>query len=189
MKEERIKGWHFLRSNRRLGYGDNREVKAGRILSVDCEPRAGVRGLHAAKTLRFAAFHASESSPIVCRVEVWGNVSNGAFSVFAAQNRKVLWLVDFRDFAAMRARKIIGKLYKDVWRDHQRAWDCGDLGFFLDCNGEAEMFSAEEAFVAAALLVLDPVTFSRQRFEIAHGRDACWKRVERQLAKYAGKSL
>ena len=42
-----MKGWHFCSADRRLGYGDGRLIEAGKTLSVDCEPRLCLAGLHA----------------------------------------------------------------------------------------------------------------------------------------------
>ena len=31
----KIKAWHFCRNDKKLGYGDNREIKVGETLTVD----------------------------------------------------------------------------------------------------------------------------------------------------------
>jgi hypothetical protein len=71
-KNHRILGWHFAQDDGCLGYGDGRKIIAGRILSVDCEPRCCQRGLHCSRSIVDALSYSR--GVMLCRVEVWGDV-------------------------------------------------------------------------------------------------------------------
>jgi len=60
--------WHFIRENKKLGYQDDRIVRAGRTYKVDCEPILCESGLHASKEAIDALVYAP--GPIICRVEL-----------------------------------------------------------------------------------------------------------------------
>lgn len=73
--------WHFCQVDEhgvaRLGYGDNREVKAGETLRVEGEPVLCERGLHASRRLWDALSYAQGKRLALCRVELGGTVQHG----------------------------------------------------------------------------------------------------------------
>ena len=111
-----MKAWHFVRDDKRLGYGDNRIVKVGRTHKVKGEPVLCNHGLHASVRLIDAMDHASSS--ILTRVELGGVIIRGDDKVVATE-RTVLWMGDISDllhkFAcdeaerALKARKVTDK--------------------------------------------------------------------------------
>ncbi len=90
-KEEITFGWHFLPADKKLTYGDGREVIAGRTLSVECTPECTEAGLHSLTTLNVALCHAPGN--VICRVASWGDV-DGEDDILAAKNRHVVWMLD-----------------------------------------------------------------------------------------------
>ena len=103
-----MKAWHFLREDRRLGYGDRRIVEAGETLTVDCRPVLCRAGLHASVSPLDALRYAP--GPVVCRVQLGGTIVRGDDKV-AATERTVLWMYDsspvLRHFARACALDVI----------------------------------------------------------------------------------
>ena len=107
-EEVPVKAWHFLREDRCLGYGDNREVIAGETYTVDGPSELCVRGLHGSKrpldALRYAP------GPVVCRVEIGGDVVEGDDKIVGT-TREVLWMYDatevLREFARFCALDVV----------------------------------------------------------------------------------
>ena len=86
--------WHFLREDRKLGYGDGRLVIAGDTLSVPGPLEMCNYGLHASKNLLDALKYAPGS--ILCKVELGSDViTQGDKSV--SSSRKTLWMTDISD--------------------------------------------------------------------------------------------
>jgi len=92
--EEKVTAWHFLREDRRLGYDDGREVVEGETLSISAARRVTPCefGLHASEWLVDAIKFAS--GPILCLVEVWGDVARHGDDKIAGRHRKVLEMHD-----------------------------------------------------------------------------------------------
>ena len=89
-KDQRVLGWHFVRENRRLGYNDNRVVKAGKTYSVPQDKPLELcwYGLHASKRLIDALQYAP--GPVLCRVELIGDIKQDE-NKMVAYERHVLW--------------------------------------------------------------------------------------------------
>ena len=107
--EEKVTAWHFLREDRRLSHDDGRKVVEGETLSISAARRVtpGAFGLHAPAARRVTpcefGLHASEwlvdaikfaSGPILCLVEVWGDVARHGDDKIAGRHRKVLEMHD-----------------------------------------------------------------------------------------------
>lgn len=92
--DDAVLGWHFLRPDRRLGYGDNRLVVAGHTLRVAERPRLFERGLHGSRQLIDAIRYAPSS--VVCRVSIGGALDRAEDKV-SGQYREVLWVADIGD--------------------------------------------------------------------------------------------
>ena len=111
-KPRGVLAWHFVSSDRRLGYGDNREVAAGKTyIAPEGDLKLCKHGMHASidplDALGFAP------SPIVCRVLCWGEIERGDDKL-VARRRKVIWMSDatdtLREFARWCALQVI-----DLW--------------------------------------------------------------------------
>jgi len=96
--------WHFVNEDRRLGYGDNRIVKQGRVYKVPqnrplklCE-----YGLHASKRILDALQYAP--GPVLCRVELRGKMFHDS-DKSVAYERKVLWMMDATDVLRSFSRR------------------------------------------------------------------------------------
>ena len=87
----KIKAWHFLRQDGKLQFPPHTKVKAGQILKVEDEPVLCQTGLHASIRAFDALSYAP--GPIVCRVEVSGNIVQGTDKL-AGTERKVIWMAD-----------------------------------------------------------------------------------------------
>ena len=107
--EEKVTAWHFLREDRRLSHDDGRKVVEGETLSISAARRVtpGAFGLHAPAARRVTpcefGLHASEwlvdaikfaSGPILCLVEVWGDIARHGDDIIAGRHRKVLEMHD-----------------------------------------------------------------------------------------------
>ena len=86
--------WHFLAEDKRLGYGDGRLVEVGQTLECEGEPELCNNGLHGSARLIDALRYAS--GPIVCRVEIDGDVIEGEDKL-CGRRRTVLWMLDATD--------------------------------------------------------------------------------------------
>ena len=91
-------GWHFLRTDRRLGYRDNRLAVVGETLTVSGPLVICKRGLHASARALDALSYAP--GPIACRVQLSGTVLVGSdehADKACATERTVLAIVDASD--------------------------------------------------------------------------------------------
>lgn len=82
-------GWHFLPSDRKLGYSDDRVVKVGETLEASGVPYVCNRGMHASERPSHAAQFGK--GPVLCRVLVEGDLDNGN-DKFCGRRRTVLWM-------------------------------------------------------------------------------------------------
>jgi len=105
---ETIEAWHFLPSNLKLGYGDNREVKVGETLTVDTPLELCKSGLHASFTIRDAMLY--QSGPICCKVEI-GLDGKQNENKIVSSFRKVIWMKDctriLHDFSCLCAERTL----------------------------------------------------------------------------------
>ena len=91
-------GWHFVREDRRLGYGDGREVKMGETLTVEGPLEMCQHGLHASVRALDALQYAP--GPIACRVRLSGEVlgpTDEHSDKACATERTVIAMVDATD--------------------------------------------------------------------------------------------
>ena len=96
-----MRAWHFVGADRRLRYGDGATVAPGYVYTWDGPLALCQSGLHASvraiDALRYAP------GPIVCRVEMGGEIVRGDDNV-VAQSREVLWAADATDALRRFAR-------------------------------------------------------------------------------------
>ncbi len=154
-RAERVLAWHCINTTRTLGYGDGRKVVAGKTLTVKRPDDIALcnYGLHASERLIDALSHARE--PIVCRVELSGNVLHGDDKLVASK-RKCLWIVDathaLRLWACWCAERAL-KLERKAGREPDaRSWKAIEVtSKYL--NGKAqvdELIAAQNAAAYAA---------------------------------------
>ena len=86
--------WHFMSKDKRLGYDDGRLVEVGVPLECKGKPALCVNGLHGSARLIDALKYAN--GPIVCRVEIEGDVIEGK-NKLCGRRRTVLWMLDATD--------------------------------------------------------------------------------------------
>ena len=86
--------WHFLSEDKRLGYDDGRLVEVGQTLECEGKPVLCSNGMHGSERLIDALKYAS--GPIVCRVEIEGDVIEGK-NKLCGRRRTVLWMLDATD--------------------------------------------------------------------------------------------
>ncbi len=91
MTTDRILGWHFLPEDGKLANGDGRLVTVGKTYSHDGPIEICSSGLHASRRIIDALRYAP--GPILCRVEVWGDVQSHADKV-CAWHRRVIAMAD-----------------------------------------------------------------------------------------------
>lgn len=89
-----MKAWHFISSDRRLRYDDNRRVEAGEIYTTDADPVLCIAGMHGSIKPLDALSYAP--GPIVCRVDITGDVVQGDDKI-VGRSREVLWMADATD--------------------------------------------------------------------------------------------
>lgn len=97
--------WHFLRTDRKLGYGDGRTVEVGGIYPIPHSfkrPLICNYGMHGSERLIDALDNAP--GPILCKVEIWGDVVSSMDKV-AGRHRKVIAMLDATDTLIEFARK------------------------------------------------------------------------------------
>ena len=122
MGEKRIKAWHFLPKDKTLCYGDGRKVRAGRTYSYAGKepPELCVRGVHASERVLDALSYAP--GPILCRVEVWGDVQRGDDKL-VGRHRKVLWVMDVTPILHEFACRCAERALKQAGVTDKRCWD------------------------------------------------------------------
>lgn len=86
--------WHWLPEDGKLAYNDNRKVVVGQTLSIPDHqyPDPCYRGMHASEVITDALQF--NRGPILCRVEVWGDLKEQGDKV-SARHRKVIWMHKF----------------------------------------------------------------------------------------------
>jgi len=149
-----MKAWHFLRKDRCLGYGDNREVIAGETYTVDGPSELCVRGLHGSKRPLDALKYAP--GPVVCRVEIGGDVVEGDDKM-AGTTREVLWMYDatevLREFVRFCALDVVP--YWDppdvvlAWLQTGDESLCNDAYSAAYAAADAAYYAARAAYAAA----------------------------------------
>ena len=89
-KKKRL-GWHFLPDTMQLTNLDNRKAAVGKTLSIPAKqtPNCCFVGMHASDLPHQAAQF--NKGPVLCRVEVWGNVDTRGNDKFCGRHRRVLW--------------------------------------------------------------------------------------------------
>ena len=123
-------GWHFVREDRRLGYGDGRVVEVGETLTVEGPLEMCQHGLHASVRALDALRYAP--GPIACRVRLSGEVLGPTAEhsdKACATERTVIAMVDatdllrefIRDTLIFRQPHMVSLFEKAGLPEHARA--------------------------------------------------------------------
>jgi len=140
--------WHFLSKDKRLGYDDGRLVEVGVPLECEGDPELCSNGMHGSVRLIDAAYYAS--GPIVCRVEIEGDVIEGDDKL-CGRRRTVLWMLDatkiLHEFACSCAEDALALVAQPDPRsvaaiEAKRKWLMGEIT-------DEELDAAEDAAWAA----------------------------------------
>ena len=125
--------WHLLSEDKRLGYDDGRLVEVGATLECKGDPELCSNGMHGSVRLIDAAYYAS--GPIVCRVEIEGDVIEGDDKL-CGRRRTVLWMLDatkiLHEFACSCAEDALALVAQPDPRsvaaiEAKRAWLRGEI--------------------------------------------------------------
>ena len=164
--------WHFLAEDKRLGYGDGRLVEVGQTLECEGEPELCANGLHGSARLIDAVYYAR--GPIVCRVEIEGDVIEGEDKL-CGRRRTVLWMLDatriLHEFACTCAEDALALVEQPDERSvaaiaAKRAWLNGEI---TDKKLDAARFAAWDASWAARATAL-----AARAAALAASRAAAW---------------
>ena len=168
--------WHLLSEDKRLGYGDGRLVEVGQTLECEGKPVLCDNGLHGSAMLIDALRYAS--GPIVCRVEIDGDVIEGEDKL-CGRRRTVLWMLDatriLHEFACACAEDALALVEQPDERsvaaiEAKRAWLRGEIT-------DGELDSAWDAARAATGAVAWSAT-----------RNAVWAKQNERLTAMVMKS-
>ena len=113
----RILAWHWVREDRRLGYGDGREVRAGETIEHKGHIALCESGLHASTKILDALTYAP--GPVICRVRLSGDVLRGGDKI-VAERRETLWMVDARRVLVVWACECAWEALQCAWEALQR---------------------------------------------------------------------
>ena len=162
--------WHFLSEDKRLGYGDGRLVEVGQTLECEGEPALCSNGMHGSARLIDALRHAS--GPIVCRVEIEGDVIEDEDKL-CGRRRTVLWMLDatriLHEFACQCAEDALSLVAQPDARSvaaikAKRRW----------LNGEIADEELDSALAAARAAAWDAVRAAARAAALAVAWDAAW---------------
>lgn len=121
--EEKILAWHFLKDDRKLRFFPYTEVTPGSIVTATGELMMCNNGCHASIEPLDALKYAP--GPIVCRVEVFGEILKGSDKL-CARHRKVLWMADatnaLHEFACCCVEQALFREHKAGRDTDQRSW-------------------------------------------------------------------
>ena len=140
MTTAHILAWYFSAEDRRLRYGDGREIKAGVTHEFDRTPALCQRGLHASIDPLHALGYAP--GPIIWRVRMSGVIVRGDDKLVATR-RTYLWGYDATEVLHAFARKCA--------LDVIDKWDApAVVREYLETGDESKRAAAREAAREAA---------------------------------------
>ena len=194
----RILAWHWVREDRRLGYGDGREVRAGETIEHKGRIALCESGLHASTKILDAIQHAP--GPVICRVRLSGDVIRGGDKVVATR-RETLWMVDARRVlivwaceCAWDALQQVGNpdprsvaAIHEVMRQ-QRSGECVQAK--LDAASAAAYAAAYAASAASAAAYAASAAYAAYAARAAYAayaaRAAAWDAASKRLRRLIG---
>lgn len=148
--------WHFLSEDKRLGFDDGRLVEVGVPLECEGAPVLCDNGMHGSVRLIDALFYAA--GPIVCRVEIAGDIIEGDDKL-CGRKRTVLWMLDatriLHEFACECAEGALTPVDNPDPRsvaavEAKRKWLAGEItDYELDAAQLAAAYAARAAAATA----------------------------------------
>lgn len=168
-----IMAWHFCRDNRRLKYGDNREIRVGETLTVDGPPELCKRGLHGSVLIIDALGYAAAIT--LCRVEIGGEIVHGNDKL-AGTTRRCVAMADatmmLHEFACRCAEKALALAKTPDPRslaaiEAKRAWMRGEISDEQLATARASAWDAARGAACGAAR-------ASARAAQASARDAAW---------------
>ena len=168
MTSQTTLAWYFSAADRRLRYGDGREIKAGVTHEFYGNPELCQRGLHASIDPLHALGYAP--GPIIWRVRMSGVIVRGDDKLVATR-RTYLWGYDatevLRAFARQCALDVIDK------------WDAPAIvREYLETSDESKRAAVREAAREAAW---DAARDAARAAARAAARDAAWEAQNKRL--------
>ena len=158
-----MKGWHFLKENKKLGYGDNRVVQAGKTCRVPKDRPLVLcsYGVHASKRIIDALQYAP--GPIICRVELKGEILHDS-DKSVAYERHVIGMIDGAD--------ILHKFGRLCALDVIHLWKAPEIVIrYLKTGNKSIRAAAEDAAWAAVWVAARDAARATARDA---ARDAAW---------------
>ena len=167
-------GWHFIRADMRLGFGDGRKAQIGKWLSVEGEPRLCAYGLHASGRAIEALGYLGRESTVVCRVELDGTIVHGG-KTMVAQKRRILWAAHadaaLRDFALDCGTRALQAHYPDA---PDALWHALDLRSAITAGIEVDTAAWAAACAAARAAARDAAKAAAKTATYAVAKAAAW---------------
>ena len=169
---KKILAWHFSKADRKLNYGDSREIIEGTTHRIDwpwtdrngmvwAGPSACNAGLHGSKKIIDALQYAP--GPVVWRVELSGQMDISDDKI-AASDRRYLWGYDTNDVLRTFARRCA--------LDVIHLWDAPDVVTRYLKTGDESLRDA--AWAAARAAVRDAAWAAAWAAARAAAWDAAW---------------
>ncbi len=119
--------WHFVREDKKLGYGDGRKIRRGSTLKIDPDKLKPCQyGLHASEKVLDALSYCYWKNSILCKVELGGTVIKSGDKTVASE-RKVIDYIDVtkvsRKFAVRVAEDVL-PIFEKKYPEDTRVRDC-----------------------------------------------------------------
>ncbi len=158
-----MKAWYFSTIDKKLRYGDDREIAIGVTHEIERTPRLCEQGLHGSRLLLDALSYAP--GPVIWRVELSGEMHRGADKT-AAQKRTYL-------AGGIDITHILWKFARLCALDVIHLWDAPDVVIqFLKTGDESLRAAAGDASWDAKDASLDAFWPAKDAFWAA--KDASW---------------
>ena len=159
-------GWHFLAEDRRLRYGTQDIVEAGRTYTADGPLAMCRNGMHASRRALDALSYAPGS--VICRVRLTEEICHDTDKA-VARHRQVLWIADATDllheFALSVATDALCAMEAIGERVDPRSWNALEVKTRW-LRGRASNYELAAAWDAARAAAWDAAG--------AAARDAAW---------------
>lgn len=141
MQPQKIRAWHFAADNRRLGYGDNREIRVGETLWARGKPKLCENGMHASKLMIDALGYAPDMA-LLCEVELLGSETYPEvlhdLDKSVAAGRKVLRMADVSGLLPQFARAEALRAPRHIWKQHFKKDQYPEVWKWLLLGGNPE---------------------------------------------------
>ena len=179
--------WHFLSDDKRLGYDDGRLVEVDVPLECEGEPVLCNNGMHGSVRLIDALKYAS--GPIVCRVEIEGDVIEGE-NKLCGHRRTVLWMLDatqiLHEFACQCAEDALALVAEPDPRSvaaiaAKRQWLRGEIA-------DEELAASRAAAWAAAETAAEAAAWAAARADAWAAADAAARAAACAAARAAARN-